>query len=381
MSDSYEVVLYRPEHKNAVLELQAHLWSSDLDVNRAYFEWKYESNPYVREPLIYLGLCEGRVVGMRGMFGMAWETGVPSSRFVGICTEDSVVLPNHRSRGVTRRIMQTVFKDMAARGYRYLYGLSGAPITILSSLAMGWKNVGPFELQTFRSRRAKWYRLLLARVGRTRLVWRWADHVPGRRWATGRRRLHELRDYPAICRRAGRARIVADTAARAGDMAYLIARMDHDGRIRHVRDREYLSWRFLNPLHRYLFLYWEEERLEGYLVLQEYRSRLRNQAQVNVVDWEGTSRDVRAGLLRAALDLCPFPDLRIWTATLSDESKDLLRTAGFRPPAAASAGSMPPSMLVRSLEAPSSDREWTLGGRRLLDMSEWDLRMVYSMWG
>jgi GNAT superfamily N-acetyltransferase len=383
MSDGYAIIRYQHEHKNDVVELQKNLWSPRPDLNRSYLEWKYEKNPYLKDPLLYLALCGGRVVGMRGMLGARWEAGTPPKTFPGICTEDSVIHPDHRNRRLSSQIMKAVFEDVAAQGHRYLYSLSAAPVTVISSLAMGWKNVGPFELQAFRSQRAERFRILRKRMVETRVLWRFADRVPGRHWATRRTPLHELRDCPSVCRQTDRFRIILDQSPRPEEMAGLIARMEYDGRIRHVRDREYLSWRFLNPLHRYLFLYWEEERLEGYLVLQEYVSELRPAAQVNIVDWEGTSREVREGLFNAALSLCPFPDLNIWTATLPEELKSLVRDAGFRLVHEATAGTrdIPPSLLVRSLQAGVPAAEWALDRRRMLDMANWDVRMVYSMNG
>jgi GNAT superfamily N-acetyltransferase len=383
MRDEYAIIQYRPEHKNDVVELQKHLWSPRSDLNRSYLEWKYEQNPYRQEPLIYLALCDGRVVGMRGMLGAMWEAGTPPKTFLGICTEDSVIHPDHRNRRLSTKIMKTAFEDLAAHGHQYLYSLSAAPVTFISSLAMGWKNVGPFELQALRSRRAERFEILSKQVSKMRFFWRWADRLPGHLWATRRKPLHELRDCPSICQQTERFRIVLGKSPRAGDMADLVARMEYDGRIRHVRDREYLSWRFLNPHSRYLFLYWEEEMLEGYLVLQEYVSEFRSRAQVNIVDWEGTSREVRANLLHAAVGLCPFPDLNIWTSTLPEESKSLVRDAGFRPVHEATAGTkdIPPSLLVRSLQAGVPAADWSLEDRRLLDMANWDMRMVYSMNG
>jgi len=69
----YEILKYRPEFKEHLLELQTHLWSPDLALNRAYFEWKYDHNPYINPPLIYIALYNGQVVGMRGLMGAAWQ--------------------------------------------------------------------------------------------------------------------------------------------------------------------------------------------------------------------------------------------------------------------------------------------------------------------
>jgi GNAT superfamily N-acetyltransferase len=383
MGDEYAIIRYRPEDKNDVVELQKHLWSPRSDLNRSYLEWKYEQNPYLKDPLLYLALCDGRVVGMRGMLGARWEAGTPPKTFPGICTEDSVIHPDHRNRRISTKIMKTAFEDLAAQSHRYLYSLSAAPITLMASLAMGWKSVGPFQIQCLRSRRAERFHALRSRVREMRFFWRYENRLPLRHWAEKRKPLHALGDSSGIGGRTGRPGILVDRNPRPGEMADLVARMEYDGRIRHVRDREYFSWRFRNPLHRYLFLYRQEEKLEGYLVLQEYVSEFRSRAQVNIVDWEGTSQSVRAGLLHAAIGLCPFPDLNIWTATLSEESKSLVREAGFRPVHEATAGTrdIPPSLLVRSLQRGVPAADWSLDDHRLLDMGNWDMRMIYSMNG
>lgn len=69
MNVEYEIVKYRPEFKSQILELQTHLWIPDLSVNAAYLEWKYDRNPYVDTPLIFLALRAGETVGMKGMGG------------------------------------------------------------------------------------------------------------------------------------------------------------------------------------------------------------------------------------------------------------------------------------------------------------------------
>jgi hypothetical protein len=74
MTDNFEIIQYSRAVKETVLELQTDLWSSDRALNAAYLEWKYESNPYEKEPLIYLAMNQGRAVGMRGAFATKWRS-------------------------------------------------------------------------------------------------------------------------------------------------------------------------------------------------------------------------------------------------------------------------------------------------------------------
>jgi hypothetical protein len=382
MTTDYEIVRYRPEFLEPVLELQKHLWGTDPAVNRAYLEWKYEQNPYRTPPLIYLVLSKGSVVAMRGMFGVNWEAGDPSRTYPGVCPEDLVIAPEHRNRGLLNRIMRHSFRDLQEMGYPYLYSLSAGPITLMSSLSMGWRNAGSMRPYRRVTRQAEAFHRVRRYLGRKRFLWRYADRLTLRNCFAREQPLLDLvKRKGAVPWNIG-SRISLERVAKPGEMARLVRRVGHDGRIRHVRDETYLTWRFRNPLHRYLFLYWEEPELEGYMVLQEYLSELRNRVRVNIVDWEATSERVRIGLLEAAIQLRPISELSIWTATLGEETKDLLRGSGFLPvPEREGVEHVQICLLVRAAGDDRLRDEWSIGGLRLQDLGNWDLRMIYSMDG
>jgi hypothetical protein len=185
-------------------------------------------------------------------------------------------------------------------------------------------------------------------------------------------------DYRA--RRSGTSRHLSlAQAPRVETMADLVRRIGHDGRLRHVRDDVYLGWRFRNPLHAYRFLFWDGDGLEGYLVLQA--SRFGSRHVVNIVDWEATCPSVGAELLRAAVEWGQFPNVAVWTASLSVDMFNELQAAGFVSMDEGPLGRYLPSVLVRGVREDQRIAELALGGRRLLDAATWDMRMVYSMAG
>ena len=57
----YEIRKYTPDCRDQIVELQRGLWSGDTALNSAHLRWKYEQNPYLEHPLIYMALHEGRV--------------------------------------------------------------------------------------------------------------------------------------------------------------------------------------------------------------------------------------------------------------------------------------------------------------------------------
>jgi hypothetical protein len=371
MNSAYQVVRYQPAHKPQVVALQCHLWSPSTALNTAYLEWKYERNPYVDTPLIYLAMHDGTAVGMRGFFGTRWQGEHPVQQTIVLYADDLVIAPEHRNSGLVPGITAAAFENLATLRYQYTVNLSPGPMTFLSSIASGWRSVGlmqPMHLRPWR---------VALRRGRERLVKRILPHWTG----TRRRCLAEI-DAGRIRRSAdSAARIFFEDAPRCAAMAELVETIG-DSRIRHVRNADYFAWRFQNPLSRYRFLYWTSPRLEGYLVLQEYTSDYASNDVVNIVDWEATSVAVQAGLLQAAIDLTADRSLGIWSVSLSRQLIALLERSGFKvEPTPQSVTQQRHTLLVRPIRAAELDGDWLFAGRRLLDLHSWDLRMLYSMHG
>lgn len=352
---AYDIVSYAPELEPQIVQLQTHLWASDPARNAAYLRWKYADNPFLDAGLIRLALCDGRVVAMRGLFGALWQVDDRATRHLLPYADDFVVAPEHRNRGAAAQIMRAALDGGARRGFRFAVSLSAGPVTFVNSLAAGWRSAGSYQS-----------------------VWRGRSTSP----LVGR--LHALVPRGPFARldRAGRRRSHRVSLARhprPHEMAALIERLPWDGRIRHVRDPEYLAWRFRNPLHEYRFLFWDEDGLQGYLVLQRYLSERADQRCVNIADWEAADERIRSNLLQTALDWGRFARVHAWTIGAGEPVRTLLRDHGFAASEPGGIRARSKGLLVRWLGDARADERWTLGSRNLLDIGDWDLRMLYSM--
>jgi Acetyltransferase (GNAT) domain len=373
----YVIVKYGPEFKQQIVKLQTHLWSPDVALNTAYLEWKYERNPYMKTPFIHLALSAGQVVGMRGMYGAKWQIGCPAQTFLAPCAGDLVIAPAHRNRGLVAKIMEAAADDLADSGYPYVFNLSAGLATQLGSLTTGWRSVGPLETAQFRSLRTRGREYASHRRFGRRIVHRLLVAFLARKPP-----FYFLDSNSARGRREASSHVCVEQAPRPEAMAELVERIGSDGRLRQVRDQEYFAWRFRSPLSCYRFFFWGDTKLEGYLVLQTYpRGK-----GVNIVDWEATNIRVRADLLQAAMQWGKFNELTSWTATLPTEVKTLLRNADFSILGkteslgrAYSEGAPRPTVLLRAVRPDmSKEADWVMGHRRLLDLDNWDLRMIYS---
>lgn len=375
MSTPCEIVRYTPAHKRQVAQLETQLWYSDLPLAVRYIEWKYEQNPYASEPEIYLAFLGGKLVGVRGFYGSRWEAGVGASRVVSTIpvADDLIVAPEHRNRGVVTQIMRAALQDLAQRGHRYVLNLSGGQITVMGSLAMGWKSAGPLEA-IGRAPRTAITRVRSA-LQKARFFWRFAESPLLRSGAERR----PFRRLDAAARRGGPVAIAREPRVEA--MSELVERLGWDGRIRHVRDPEFFGWRFGSPLASYRFLYVGGDRLEGYLVLRAPHQSIQVRTPVKIVDLEGSSAEVRSALLETAIDSGGFPGLYAWGATLPVDARDRLSALGFHPVHLEARAHGCPCVLVKAIGPDSTTSSWELGGRRLTDLADWDLRMLETMAG
>ncbi len=401
-SERYQIVKYRPEFKNQLLKLQAHLWGRDQVRRAAYLEWKYDRNPFVNDIYIYVAFYDEQLVGMVGAYGVQWEVGKPSQLFSGLCFADLVILPGHRNRNLFRKLMTFALDELSETGYEYVFDLSAAPHVAAVLLMQGWRRIflQTANLQTNQAtksgqmqenaQRKSWIASAYRQFGA------YSRKLPmltsTYHWLSRHVRDLFLRRSDKLCSaftdfdvNAGRHEanpyVSFSKTSRPRAMAELAERIGTDSRIRHVRDSQYFSWRFQNPLSEYRFLFWEHGRLEGYLVLHTKLDTHSGDAWAYIVDWEATNEQVWADLLQAVIQWGSFKELGIWSATLSDDVKTLLREAGFT--FWDKTGSLRhelqgENILVKPLRHKIQQLDWVLAGRDLLDPANWDLRMIYS---
>ncbi len=375
MGQEYHVIRYEPEFKSQVAHLQTHLWSPDVERNAAYFDWKYERNPYTNHPLVYLALHGDKVVGMRGMFGAAWT--VANKRFKVPCACDLVVTPDHRNQGLFTSIMEYALEDLAQAGFRYVFNLSGgSPVTHLASLGLGWKGIGPLETMRRSPRQqvaSAAVRDLAKSIGPLATGYRWIKNRVG---ALMRRRSSGFEGVDTAAHRRPRTGLRVERLPKPREMAALVNRTATDGRIRHVRNATYFGWRFENPLAYYRFLYAGEDELQGYIVLATSAITANQRHVISIVDLEAADDDTRAALLDAVVDWGGLNSLNVWSATLPIGLKEQLTARGFQVVEEQVSMTQPQrTVLVGPV---GGTKGWQLGGKPLPEMSSWDLKMIYS---
>lgn len=374
-----EVVRYGAENARQVAELQTRLWSPDPALNLQYLRWKYLENPCGDGSDIYLALDQGNLVGMRGFYPSRWECQRERNRFDVLVADDLVLHDDHRNQGLLTQLMQVAIRDLQNRGRECIFNLSGGVMTVLGSLAMGWRSAGQCKPVARPSWRGLLRSALVSQAGRLPYFWRFRDDLAA---LVRDKRPPFARLDRAAGSIAGKCRRTISISAKPkpAAMAELIAALPYDGRIRHVRDEAFLAWRFRNPLHEYRFLFAGDGALDGYLALQRSVVQATN-PRVSIVDCEARDDDTRCALLDAAIRLGHFSELATWLATLDHGFVSHLEKRGFRPVDPNLTIHGVPCVLVRWTDGERPPETWTAHGVDLLDLDNWDLRKIYTMAG
>ena len=372
---AFEIVRYQSDHKEQVLQLQQHHWGPDAALNRAYFEWKYEQNPYLTQPALCLALHRGEVVGMRAIVGAKWWLGTSRRTIVIPCTDDFVIAPDHRDRGLASALIHAAFAYASDLGHSFLLSLRASSVNVLASLGAGYRSIGALEPAGRAGPQHAHFKRARQLLRRTRFLWRYADSplllAPSERMPF--RRLDRSAETPTS--RGSRIRIERTPLPAA--MAEMEDRLPPDDRIRQAHDPEYFDWVFRNPGLEFRYLFWESEgQLEGYLVLQRSLLSRGEPASVWVSDWEGTSDAIRADLLDAAVRHGCFSQFATWTATYPESVKATLTRFGFVPIDLERRARGQPAALIRPVRDADPDREWTLEGRQVMGLDNWRFRLL-----
>jgi GNAT superfamily N-acetyltransferase len=310
---------------------------------RAYLEWKYLRNPYRTDPLIYVARDRnGRAVAMRGFYGARWST--PAGVVDIPCADDFAVARAHRASGVAAELMHAALGDLPSHGVSCVVNASGGRITVLQSLAMGWRSVLTADP--------------LDRVApRTRL---------------GEALSQALGRGSSLATLDGAEGVTSTPDADA--FAALANRAFAPGHVRHVRDPDFYRWRYANPQREYRFLVAESEgRVTGYLAIGLQRPRP-DTLPLYFADWEGESPAVCMRLLERAVELCSTHTIRVWASSVSEAGRSRLADLGFESSQQELRAHGMPCVLFRTVD-PHDQRAPSIEG------SPWDVRLIDSMHG
>jgi len=106
--DGYTIRPYRPEDRAGLLALHETVFGGG---DPEWFAWKYENNPYLEEPALFIAEHDGEVVGARPYLAYRMRAG--DDTHLALQTGDTMVHPDHRRKGLLTRMTAASFEAYA----------------------------------------------------------------------------------------------------------------------------------------------------------------------------------------------------------------------------------------------------------------------------
>lgn len=368
---SYEVIRYGPEWRTAVARFLRHWWSSSAVLNEAHFDWKYLSNPYFDEALMYLAVERGSIAGIRGFIGSKWRVGDDRRSIVVPIAQDLFIQSEHRNTGLMQALTDFALNDLSERGFPFVINTTANEPNFMYCWSTGWHFTQRVDVAQWpQSTNGNGTRLaaslqeieLVGDLGRIKRLLRGSSIArAARRYsiATNLKRLESTGRGVKVLRKP-----LIEVMSR-------LVQLD-DGRrpLRHARDAEYYRWRLDSPSAEHGFVIDSGEDPQGYLLLTWNTPT----AMARVSAWATKSKEISDRLF-AAVTGSGIEPIQTWTGTLSAAGRQAVEAAGFRP---ITYSRFRPCILTKELTPRETWPSW-LRAYDLSDLSNWDIDSLTAM--
>lgn len=332
---------YREEDKPKVLELLSGLWKMSYEEKLAYFNWKYEQNPYTDSPLAYVVLDGDKIVAFRGY--MTQPIVNNESIYFSAISCDAITDSQYRRTGLFFKLTEYSLKDLLLneKCKISINTSSGGP-TSYALKKLGWKSLIERE-HIFSFNLFSKYKP----VSYTRL----------------KQKDNEFIDI--------------DNNARPHEMASLFVKNRNEKLFVLYKDEKYINWRFLNPLKVYNFLYYYvEEKLVAYCVFDK-----RGYDKFDLVDYETENKYYIKKILKVVRTKISPKLITHWTSNHNDmiyknkfefgfiKIPYLYKTKKFR---------KPPVLIRPICEDIINNESWLIDGLDIRNSENWALMKIMS---
>jgi hypothetical protein len=334
----YELKEFTSEYRSGVLAILPWLWKYPRHTIERLFRWKHETNPLLSQPIGIVALCDGQVVGFRGLFAEQFQIVDSTIKVISPC--DACVHPDHRRKGLFTE-MNAAAMDFYKDEFRFFLNLSAGNASGPGYMKMGWHVLS--------------HKSYLRRLNPFKLLPKWLN------WP--RRVFDDLRIYtePDVF-----APLVSSVCERQPAMS----------RCDMVRSEDYVHWRYSNPQSKYRFLF----LMEGDAPTCYFALRVFGRAAY-IVDYAGISEaEGLPSLLRIVTKSQPFVILSILDVPMPQSLKKSLRTKHFhayeRLEQIIRRRSPHFPILLRPVRADVREQDWFVDNRDMRLIENWNLTSI-----
>lgn len=281
---------YIPETKERVVDLLNYHWKFDeIAKARTFFEWRYEDNPYVDSPSVYIAREGDKIVGLRCFVIQKFQR--TSHTLLMACPADAIVHPGFRRRGILQGLTSYSTGMLQGMGVAIILSLSSNKASAAMAHKLGWKELGRTRYM-YRASLSGLLATKAVKLPRTTQI----KHITMRISPTTRPNIEMSTLYPKV----------------------------RENQFRNLHDQAYYSWRYKNPIARYYVVLAQDGGLSGYVIVERLNKRM-----FSVMEYGFDNARILNAMMTACSRHLGASMLRVVNINLSATESDCFREAGF----------------------------------------------------
>ena len=304
LKNKFRYSFFNSLYKDQVIKLLSLLWGRNTEESRLLFEWKYEQNPFSKYPFCFVVLDEELVAGFRGYLIQEFLFNDESYQVAAL--SDTITHPAYRRMGLFENLTQFSIHEISKiNEIKCISNLSASWPPTGGYLKLGWQPVGS---------RHSLYMINIKEVFK-RYFSKKDSHfiiIPS---------IREMNE--------NNLRIQFEISGKLLPTEVSELFLKAEGTHRAFRNRKssvYYSWRYQNPVSKYIFNYlWIGRDLGGFVAL--------NHAGRNywvIVDFLYSKESYLALILREIKAVIKPLLLSVWTLSQPGESLNIYKKSGFK---------------------------------------------------
>lgn len=351
--NGYEIIHFRADLLDGVLNVLCYHWGDDYERNRAYFQWKYMRNPYTKNPLGIVALHKGKVVGFRGYFVSKYEITGSQKDIIVLGSGDVCVHPDHRLKGLF-----IATGKMAMDEYASIYPIFFS-FTVSRNSMPGALKSGFVPLIN---------RACLNRCNLLGIMGFMLSANKKKDLYQGKIRFGDFGD------------IEVSDRPKPEDMHAVISEQKFsDKTIRLVRDKKFFQWRFNNNRNKYVFYYYKQnKKVTGYVVVRVTANNLR----AYIIDYAEQDSTTLEKILAFIIKNKHFNILSIYNYSVTGQMANALKKLKFRTNSVLRMierkleGEFP--LIVRPVEKNYDETHFIVHGLDIRKIQNWSIKEICS---
>ncbi|KYC45241.1 MAG: hypothetical protein APG12_01696 [Candidatus Methanofastidiosum methylothiophilum] len=296
MSEIY-ITKYKKEHKPDLIKFLAYFYKTlNYETRKKLFVWRYESNPYINSPFIYLAFDGKKIIGFRAFVIQKFI--LKDKKFLLGTPADAVVHPQYRRKGLFSKLTEYAIDDMDKNSnIRFLVSLSANSASEAGNIKLGFVPIG---------KRKYVYKISLSNTLKS----------------IYRNNRFQKRDISI----GKNIKIEISKELRSDDISKLMNNFLNKNKIRNLKDDKFYNWVFGSSSNDYIYVYYiKNDVLLGYICLEK-KSRL----LYSLVEYGYTQQHIIKQLIEVISKEISIPFLRLYIFTKDNKEKSLFFDCGFR---------------------------------------------------